>query len=245
MRTVGVDLAAEPMGTAVATIDWSAGQASLSGLVVGAEDSTIVDAITQADKAGIDCPLGWPAPFVAFVAAHHSGHVTVPHDLAGRRRLAYRETDFAVRATTGRWPLSVATDRIGRPAMRAAGLLARLASGGHPVDRSGEGVVVEVYPAASLRLWKLPDRGYKGPANLAHLSALVDRLREAADWLALGAYEDLCRVADHAVDAVIAAMTARAAAQGLTAPPRSDQLVAARSEGWIALPIAPIGALKP
>src|SRR6266511_3138463 len=93
MRTVGVDLAAEPMGTAVATIDWSAGQASLSGLVVGAEDSTIVDAITQADKAGIDCPLGWPAPFVAFVAAHHCGHVTVPHDLAGRRRLAYRETD--------------------------------------------------------------------------------------------------------------------------------------------------------
>jgi hypothetical protein len=30
------------------------------------------------------------------------------------------------------------------------GLLARLAAAGQPVDRSGTGVVVEVYPAAAL-----------------------------------------------------------------------------------------------
>jgi hypothetical protein len=49
-------------------------------------------------------------------------------------------------------PLSVATNRIGLAATRCAGLLARLAADGRPVDRAGTGVVVEVYPAAALKL---------------------------------------------------------------------------------------------
>jgi hypothetical protein len=36
-------------------------------------------------------------------------------------------------------------DRSRHTAMRAAGLLARLAADGHPVDRTGTGVIVEVY----------------------------------------------------------------------------------------------------
>jgi hypothetical protein len=26
-----------------------------------------------ADKAGIDCPLGWPEKFVKFISTHHTG----------------------------------------------------------------------------------------------------------------------------------------------------------------------------
>jgi hypothetical protein len=75
-----------------------------------------VEAVRQADKAGIDCPLGWPEVFVEFVTAHQRGNVSVPPDLPGRdwrRRLAYRLTDRAVREATGQKPLSVADDRIG------------------------------------------------------------------------------------------------------------------------------------
>lgn len=36
MLTVGVDLAAEAVGTAVATVEWAAGQARLVDLVTGA-----------------------------------------------------------------------------------------------------------------------------------------------------------------------------------------------------------------
>lgn len=133
MLTVGVDLAAEPEGTAIAYLDWSPGRASVRDLVVSADDSRIVEAIGQADKAGIDCPLGWPLPFVEFVSAHQHGNVSVPQDLVGRdwrRRLAYRTTDLAVHEATGQRPLSMAADRIGHTAMRAAGLLSRLAAHG-------------------------------------------------------------------------------------------------------------------
>jgi predicted nuclease with RNAse H fold len=247
MLTVGVDLAAEPETTAIACLDWSRGRASLRDLVLGAGDDQIVEAIKQADKAGIDCPLGWPAPFVEFVSAHQHGNVNVPPGLPGRdwrRRLAYRLTDLAAHEVTGRWPLSVAADRIGRTAMRAAGLLARLAADGDPVDRTGTGVVVEVYPAASLRQWGLPSVGYKGKANLAVLGDVVDQLRTAADWLDLDPGEALCRSSDHTVDAIIAALTARAAAQGLVTVPGADQLDTARSEGWIAIPTSPISSLN-
>jgi len=247
MLTVGVDLAAEPKGTAIACLEWSEGRASLRDLALGADDQQIVDAIRRADKAGIDCPLGWPRSFVEFVSTHQHGNVTVPVHLAGRdwrRRLAYRLTDLAVHELTGRWPLSVVADRIGHTAMRAAGLLARLAADGDPVDRTGTGVVVEVYPAASLRQWGLPSTRYKRKANLAGLADLVDQLKTAADWLDLDAGEALCRASDHAIDAVLAALTARAATRALVTVPAADQLDTARSEGWIAIPTSPISSLN-
>jgi Protein of unknown function (DUF429) len=72
-------------------------------------------------------------------------------------------------------PLSVAADRIGHTAMRCAGLLIQLASQERPVDRRGTGVVVKVYPAASLKQWRLPYRGYKLPCNAAELAADLQR----------------------------------------------------------------------
>jgi predicted nuclease with RNAse H fold len=246
--TVGVDLAAEAVRTALAAVEWSAGRAEVTGLSVDVGDDEIVETILRADKAGIDCPIGWPTAFVEFVAAHHAGHVVTPADVAGRdwrRGLAYRHTDLVVREATGLVPLSVAADRIAHPAMRCAGLLARLADAGRPVDRGGDGVVVEVYPAASLKQWGLPHRGYKRTKNLSGLDRLVDDLLAAAPWLDLGPYESLCRRSDDALDAVIAALTARAVTQGMTARPGAEQLTAAAAEGWIAYPTVPLGRLRP
>ena len=248
MLTVGVDLAAESAGTAVARLDWSPTGATLRDLVVPADDDTVLRAVLAADKAGIDCPLGWPEPFVEFVDAHRSGHVTVPDGLTGlewRRRLAYRCTDAVVLAATGQRPLSVAADRIGHTAMRCAALLARLAQHGQPVDRTGAGVVVEVYPAASLRHWDLPYRGYKRTRNVASLATVVDGLLAKAPWLDLGPPAATCRRSDHALDAVVAALSARAAALGLATRPDERQARLARTEGWIALPTSPLTALLP
>lgn len=233
-----MDLAAEAAGTAVVAIDWAPGRARVADLTLQAADPAIVEAILAADKAGVDCPLGWPRAFVEFVVAHQAGPVTVPPDVLGRdwrRLLAYRVTDAAVREATGLIPLSVAADRIGHAAMRCAGVLSLLAAAGMPVDRAGSGVVVEVYPAASLRQWGLPYRRYKGTAHTEARARLVDGLLAAAPWLTLGPYEDACRRSDHALDAVVAALAARAAALGLATAPGPD-LAAAEVEGWIALP---------
>jgi hypothetical protein len=48
--------------------------------------------------------------------------------------------------------------------------------------------------------------------------------------------EAACRRSDDAFDAVIAALTARAAVLGRTDLPPASSLDAARVEGWIALP---------
>jgi len=239
-------LAAEPAKTAVATIMWSTGRATVERLALGVEDGALVSAVVGADKAGIDCPLGWPNAFVDFVTAHHTGHVVAPEDVAGRawrRRLAWRVTDEAVHDATGLNPLSVSADRIGHTAMRGAAILARLDGLGRAVDRCGDGVV-EVYPAASLRHWDLPYKRYKGRENLAVLCQLVDQMLEAAPWLDLRAYERDCRASDDAFDAVVAALTARAAALDLVAPPSSAQREAARTEGWIAVPTVKLTELR-
>jgi predicted nuclease with RNAse H fold len=241
--TAGVDLAAEPAGTAVASIRWEPSAATVSALSAGADDEALLAAVSGADKAGIDCPFGWPDAFVAFLAEHQRGHIVAPQDIAGRawrRHLANRVTDLAVRQRTGLVPLSVAADRIGYPAMRCAGLLAALARRGLPVERDGTGLVVEVYPAAALHGWGLPHRGYKGGGNL---SGLVDRLAAAAPWLNLGRYADVCRASHDAFDAVVAALIARAAALGRVTRPDATQAGAAATEGWIALPTGPLASL--
>jgi hypothetical protein len=126
--TAGVDLSAEPEGTAVARIEWLADQAIVRDVSWGADDRTILAAVAEADKTGIDCPFGWPDAFVAFVSEHHSDTVTLPWDLGDRgwrRPLTMRLTDLAIKDVTRVTPLSVSADRLGHVAMRCACLLAR------------------------------------------------------------------------------------------------------------------------
>lgn len=110
---------------------------------------------------------------------------------------------------------------------------------GEPVDRAGGGKIVEVYPSASLQRWGLPHRVYKGADRLGVLFELVDQFLQLVP-LELGLPNlELCRRSDDAFDAVVAAVTARAAALGLTVRPSEHLLVAAQKEGWIALPECP------
>jgi predicted nuclease with RNAse H fold len=244
MLTAGVDLAAQSRGTALAVIDWRAGGAVLRQLHLGVGDEQIVLASRGVDKLGIDCALGWPDEFVAFVAEHSAllqdGPV-VDGGIDWRRTLAYRETDREVHRTTGHWPLSVSTDRLGLTAMRCAGLLGRIARGGIPVDRSGTGVVVEVYPGASLRCWNLPTLAYR--TTVEGRETLLRAIRAEAPWLDLGEHGVLMTRSADALDAVIAALAARSAAIGKTFARPAAMQERARREGWIALPSGPIADL--
>lgn len=234
MITTGVDLAADARHTAVAVINWADGRARVTALDRPADDALVLARSADAAKVGIDCPLGWPVAFVDFVRRHSEGAANaISATVSARTPLVYRETDLhVIRTRRPLRPLSVSADRIGHAAMRCAGLLAGLAEAGHDVDRSGGALVVEVYPAASLSHWKLTHHRYKGRANAAALSASVDALLRAAPC----SFEALCRGDDDAFDAVIAGLTARAAALSLTEAPPSALLAAARVEGWIALP---------
>lgn len=244
VRTVGIDLSAEAKGTAVASVEWSedGGPPVVVDVRVGADDEAVLDAIRGSDRAAIDCPLGWPDPFVELLVAHRGGWAPAPvgqSGLAWRRTLSRRATDLHVAATVpGAVPLAVAADRIAAVAMRCAGLQAALADGGLPVDRTGAGLVVEVYPAAALRVWGFTSRSYKGASHHLALGNLVDGLRAAVPALDWQGHDRDCRSSDDAFDAVVCALLARAAHRGLTAGPPADLVSRAATEGWIHLPVA-------
>lgn len=236
MVTLGIDLAAEPKSTAGCTIEWSENRAHVRWVSTGLTDEDILHRSRDASIVGIDAPFGWPTYFVEAIAAHHAGRPW-PVDAwntANRRKLRLRVTDERVYKATHITPLSVSCDALAIPATRCALLLHRLGV----QDRSGDGRIQEVYPAAALHAWGLRCRGYKGRENRAALAAVFASLRERASWLTLAPEHAAdCERCDHAFDALIASLVARAAALRLTVRPTADELTAARIEGWIALPL--------
>jgi predicted nuclease with RNAse H fold len=248
--TVGIDLAAEAARSAVAAIRWGETDAAIEQLALGATDRVLVEAARPADKVGIDCPLGWPVAFVDFVQRHVRGDIRPGEgrDIEARRPLAYRRTDLAVARAGGPIPLSVSSDRIGRAAMRAAGLLSALAMPGDTKDRSGRARVVEVYPAAALRRWGYESRRYKGGLNTETRRTLVDRFFDATSpWLVISSeHRAACVKSDDVFDAVVAALNARAATlPGAVSAPEPHEISEAIIEGWIAVPVGELADLDP
>ena len=244
MLVAGIDLAAEPKGTSLALIEWNNDQAKLKELFLGVDDQQLVKLTKGANKIGIDCAFGWPVEFFEFLTQHMNPTQTskgIDGAMEWRRTLSYRETDREVRTITGRWPLSVSTDRLGLTAMRNAGLLARYQEAGVNVDRSGEGTVCEVYPGATLRLWGFDTAGYRTEDNKR--AELLEKLKSQAPWLNLSSFEDQMLDSTDCFDAVIAALAARAVALGAYSKPSKDQLDKAKVEGWICLPSGDISTL--
>lgn len=231
MRTIGVDLAASPRTTAVATVTWRDGAAYVDPPDLGCDDERVLAllrGLDPGDRVGVDCPFGWPVAFVAAIAAHARRERWPGRGRPGdehRRSLWFRETDRRIRAETGRSPLSVSFDRLGAVAARWAHLADALTAAGIEVDRAGVGRFVEVYPAATRRRWEL--------GAVRSLPSLL----QAAPWLRLGdTARDVYGRDEHAFDALVASLAARAAALGLTDPPPPDLRERARVEGWIHLP---------
>lgn len=247
MLISGVDLAAEPKGTAVATIDWQSAHAELVDLQLGVDDRQIIDACEGSIKVGIDCALGWPVAFTDFINRHSNlaALESAPAFDGGsdlRRNLAHRETDRHVREVTGRWPLSVSTDRLGMTAIRGAGLLSKFQEAGTAIDRSGSGRIVEIYPGASLRLWGFDTAGYR--TSEAIRERLLSDIQAETPWLNLGTHQQLMVASCDAFDSVIAAFAARSAHLGRFNGPNAAQLERAKIEGWVALPTGPLSELQ-
>ena len=237
MQFVGIDLAADPRRTGIAVLREDDGLVAEQAHV-DAGDDELAEAVRMADCAGIDVPLGWPESFVDFLKAHTEGMqpAPIPAGPQWRRGLAMRATDLAVHQRTGLTPLSVSTDRIAHPAFRWAGIEARLRDHGINVSRDGSGVVCEVYPAATLRCWSLPHRGYKGAKSAESRSRLVSALTKRLTWLDWNGHETKCAADDNVHDAVLAALTAREKSLGRCEAPPADMQHIARREGWIWLP---------
>ncbi|MGW2419447.1 DUF429 domain-containing protein [Streptomyces sp. NPDC001709] len=255
--TVGIDLAARARRTAVCRVVWGSGDDLAVEFVVPEGDEQLLAVVREADKTGLDCPLGWPSRFVATVLAHHQGMPLPPpvrfeeraDGRPGLDALRFRLTDdLTWKATSMRPPLSVSTDLLGVVALRAAYLLDALAASGVPVPRDGSGPVAEVYPAAALRRWGIRlTRSYKAPTPAAQaVREDIVRSIEAGLGSALPqAVRTRCVDSHDHLDALVCALVARAVLVGDTLWPRStDERAAARQEGWIHLPGTDLAVLQ-
>ncbi|SMF79166.1 Protein of unknown function [Streptomyces sp. Amel2xC10] len=236
MRTVGIDLSADRSKTAMSVLEWKDGVAEVGPPAVKCTDDALIDQLTglrPGDRAGVDTPFGWPAEFVRAVGAHHAEKPWPGRGQDSERyrkdRLRYRLTDRIVRDQiypVGA-PLPAPFDRIGAMVARWAHLADELDRRGVHVDRTGRGPIAEVYPKASRHRWGL----LGGPRTM-------DALLAAAPWLRCDAPTARAYDAsEHAFDALVCSLTARAVACGLTTFPDAAEADDARTEGWIHLPV--------
>ena len=234
--TVGVDFAASARNTAACEILWETGRVVVNRVHLAVDDDaflSLLEDLPAGGKMGLDCPLGWPAAFVAAVRASFEHAPWPTRGCADRSNLLWRETDRWARRYLRRWPLSVSTDRIGVTALRAAYLLDSWEAYGGAVDRSGiSGPVVEVYPAAARRIWGL------GAVRSVH--ELEARLPV---HFADSAVRYASETSEHVFDALVAALVARAATLSRTHGPPPELAALASAEGWIHLPSCPIEEL--
>ena len=234
--TLGIDLAAQPAGTAACLLRWSRATAEAVTLARDLDNDALTGLRQQTGVVAIDAPFAWPeglsSALSAWSAERRWPEVTP-------QQLRYRVTDLEVQRRTGIWPLSPSADRIGVCAWRCAALL----SAWGVRDLAGGDDTVEAYPAAALRCWGLPSRGYKARSpQAASRSAgtraeIITALRQQCDWLHLTpTHWAACQDSHDLLDALICALVARAADIGAVASPTADQAGAAAREGWITLP---------
>jgi len=237
MKTAGVDFASQNKNTAVCIINWDRGDLGVESVCTGIDDDFVRALAANVNHLGIDIPLGWPIAFSDAVHDYvHGKPWPNTYDHKNNKDFRYRRTDIWVKMDLKlSWPLSVSTDRIAIPAMRAASLFQSLDT---PVARDGSGVVVEVYPAAALRSWKLDWKGYKKPEDSAKpeeiLTAILGQLGDGFN--VDQEVQSRLHENDNALDAFISALVARAhAIRKCHSIPDVDLAVALR-EGWIAVP---------
>lgn len=226
----GVDLASQAAQTGLAVLSADGSTLRVEKLGVGAHDSTIIEAIRQSAKTGVDVPLGWPDRFVELVSAHHAGQLQQCADW--RTEAVLRMTDRVLNDDFGLRPLSVSTDRIAYPAMRWSGIEAQLKLVEIDTARDGSGRICEVYPSGFLFQHGLKHRGYKGAANAQVRKKILGSLRLVISR----EHADLCVADDNALDAVLAALSAHAVGTGKAYGPPEEHRQTALREGWIWMP---------
>lgn len=247
MITLGVDLAVQCRSTGLCRLEWAGGRATASFPGPRTDDELVELVADPEAVVGIDVPLGWPRGFADAVGRYMAGPDGRWTDDPGSFAAAYhrlRETDRQVSARGRRaglriTPMSVAADRLGAPAMKAAWMLSALArrDDAFTVDRSGvTGRIIEVYPAAAIRVWDLRFDRYRNRSTTATRDALAQCRREVLDRAGFGIEGLDAMRTEHQLDALVCALVARAARCDLTWPPAPEQVEVAAVEGWIHVP---------
>ena len=112
LRTLGIDLAAQPKDTAYCAMrSWGLALGARKTPVLGASDAALLDEMQCAAWTGIDAPFGWPEAFCGAIGRYITtaewpdrpgwGSTPAPNDGPLRARHHQRGTRSSGRATVG------------------------------------------------------------------------------------------------------------------------------------------------
>lgn len=229
MKLVGIDFATDPRGCGICILEDNTVVHVGHGSTSVEHPLWLVDHCAGATVVAVDVPFGWPIAFAKALSGYHMGDAL---DLP-REQYRLRTTDLWIRESVPPLqPLSVSTDKLGSTAIVGTNLLHALSNEGfHLSPRSAApAAVVEVYPAASLRVWGLPHRNIEAPA-------VLETLRGAFGLSIGNSHQQALLRSRHCLDALISALTAKEYADGNTSlPPENISDETLRTEGWICIP---------
>jgi hypothetical protein len=179
---IGIDCATAPEKTGLALArpaadGWRLEAAQSGRDVAPAEQLLEWLSGTERPLLCLDAPLGWPLAMGQLLEGHRAGEgMTADAD-----RLFHRQCDDFIQARTGCRPMEVGANFIARTALSALKLLAEVRERSDrrlPLlwhhEAGDDGGVIEVYPAATLRMHGLPWRRYKPAAALDLRDSLIE-----------------------------------------------------------------------
>ena len=196
----------------------------------------------------LDAPLGWPQGFGSKLVRHKAGQ-----PIKGTCREAFfdRETDRIVHKESGHKPLSVGSDRIARTSFVALKILneVRQEQKGKRLDvlisrprnlpnRKISSLkkcaqAIEVYPAATLKMYKYPHESYKGKDDQSKRHEIVKKLSGHFES-GVDTHRALVEEKPDALDAVVCILAGLDFLKGEARAPKNDlERARAEKEGWI------------
>lgn len=178
----------------------------------------------------LDAPLGWPAALGPYLVQHQAGApLSIDPNLLFRR-----ETDRVIRQEAGKQSLDVGAVRIARTALAALDLIQSLRINlNKPINllfeppKCNEIGVIEVYPAATLKLYGLQRVGYKKAAAQSVRREIIADLRKMIE---LPAEQNLLEDDVDTLDAVLCVLAGVDFLKGEVIFP--EEMTLARKEGW-------------
>lgn len=235
MKIIGVDCATQPIKTGLALGEWKNEECNILEVRKVSRSISLVDILSRwlEDKIALismDAPLGWPIKMAGLISTHKAGQsLDIESDF-----LFSRDTDRFVYKKTGKRPLDVGADKIARTALSSINLLGELRTKtGMEIPLAWtpeiqQTSVIEVYPAATLKIHGFRYDGYKGGIKKEERKEIIRSL----DTL-LKLPEDVSNLErnDDLLDAVICVLSGLEFLTGNAYPPEEPEI--AEKEGWI------------
>ena len=237
MIIIGIDYATDPNKTGLALGSFENEHVTIREFRVGSKseppDEIIINWLPKNHPAllALDAPLGWPVTLGKELPSHVAGELL----RSEANDLFRRETDRVVKAKIGKQSLDVGADKIARTAHSALKLLHSLR------DKTGlalpltwemgeirETSVIEVYPAATLKVRNIDVPSYKDKERSDKRRELLNLL---SNYVEIAPHRGALELDANKLDAVICVLGASDFLQGKCIPPVDEEL--ARKEGWI------------